>query len=167
MAVGSVQEGHLVGYLGGQGCGELIHPDPAVKKVLKLPAGCKCADVLGYQPNRVAVNRVVVAESKGTDLFSALRQLGNAAAGVLNLHPTLLQLRLLVYVPGLKKVPAGLSPGPGFLAGARLATNLYQLLEASSGPGSPARAVCELGPPWSQFSGRLWLLPVELYVEQD
>lgn len=167
MAGGSAQERQLVGYLAGRGCGDLIHPDPEVRRILNLPAGCKCADVLGYQPNRTAVNGVVVAESKGTDVYRALRQLGNAAAGALQRHGALIRVRLLVYVPSLKKEPAGPSPGPGFLAGNRLGPKLYQLLDASSTQAFPARAVCELGPPWAQWGGMISHLPVELYVDQD
>jgi hypothetical protein len=56
-----------------------------------------------------------VAESKGTDLDSAVEQLGNAAAGVFQMFGREANVKLLVLVPVLVERPSGsLSPGPGY-----------------------------------------------------
>lgn len=166
MNLGSAQEMRLVQYLRGRGYLETIHGEEAVKKELGLPGlTCKCADVLGLCATKTPCRRVIVAESKGTDVASCIKQLGNAGAGVFEHFGAQLELRLLLYRSGLRRLPEGLSPGPGYLVKATPIPNLYHLLDASSHLISLARARCELSLPWIRWNSRLQQLVIEVYVE--
>jgi hypothetical protein len=84
MAPGEAQELRLEQYLRShRRCEEIFRPDQQVRQELHLPKNCKCADILALHSPKAAVTEVTVAESKGTDISTALVQLGNAAAGAL------------------------------------------------------------------------------------
>ena len=119
MAPGEEQELRLEQYLRShRSCVEIFAPDQQVRQELQLPRNCKCADILALHAPRAAVTEVTVAESKGTDISTALVQLGNAAAGALECFLGLHTLHLLICVPRLVQTSVGRSPGPGFTAGA-------------------------------------------------
>ncbi len=84
MASGEDQELRLEQYLlSHRRCVQIFGRDQQVRQELQLPRNCKCADILALHSPRAAVTEVTVAESKGTDILTALVQLGNAAAGAL------------------------------------------------------------------------------------
>jgi len=142
--VGWKQEKRLFDYLRYQRhCIEVIEGDKAVRAYLGIPDGFKCADALGlHQPSGAAgPRRVTVAESKGTDMDSAVEQLGNAAAGVLAKFGRETTVDLLVMVPGLQERPGGnLSPGQGFRADPlKTGKDKFTLQEWMDGPPTQAR----------------------------
>jgi len=167
MSNGSAQEMRLVSYLKTQGFSDVIHGEAAIKTELGLPLGpsVKCADVVAFSPNKLHCRRCSVAESKGTSVADSLKQLGNAAAGVLEHFGTNLELRLLVYRSTLKELDVGLSPGPGYLVKPTASPNVFQLQDATTSVSSLARASCELGVPWNRWNSLLRVLTVEVYVE--
>jgi hypothetical protein len=168
MDAGSAQEIRLIQYLKGQGYRDIIHGETDVKKDLGLPAGhsCKCADAIGFLPAKKTCRRVVVAESKGTDVAKAILQLGNSAAGVLNTYGQMVEIRLLLYRSGLKQLRGvGLSPGHGYLVRATSDPKVYELLDATSDRSFPARAKCELSQDFSRWNGVLRNLTIEVCVD--
>jgi hypothetical protein len=167
MSTGSAQEMRLVQYLKRQGYAEVIHGEEAVKAAVGLPTGpsCKCADVVAFLPARPGCREAVVAESKGTGVASAIKQLGNAAAGVLETRGRQIEVRLLLYRSVLKKLPVGLSPGPGYLVQTTADPKLYQLLDATSHQTSLARAKCELPGVLHKWNSVLQKLVIEVCVE--
>jgi hypothetical protein len=123
-------------------CLQVIEGDQQLRNFLGMQGIHKCADALGlYQlPNTAGPRRFTVAESKGTDINSAVEQLGNAAAGVFEKFGRETKVDLLVMVPALVERPSGaLSPGHGYRA-EPLATGLnkFTLQESMGGPPFPA-----------------------------
>ena len=58
-------------------------------------------------------NGLIAAESKGTEVAKAIKQLGNAAAASMETFGSSIQkLELLLYRSELQKLDVGLSPGP-------------------------------------------------------
>jgi hypothetical protein len=166
MNAGFEQEKRLVPYLKQLGYLEVVPGENDIKRLLDLPFSCKCADILAFSPTRALYNRIVVAESKGTDVASSLTQLGNAAAGVLEKFGDSKDLKLLLYRSELLKLSVGLSPGPGYLVEATNDPKVYKLLNATSEDTSLlARAKCELVRPWSEWNAHLQKLVIEVHVE--
>jgi hypothetical protein len=168
MDVGSAQEQRLVQHLRSRGFADIVHGEEAVKRTLGLPAGpgYKCADVLGFTPNKIAIQRIVVAESKGTEVSKALKQLGNTAVAVMErygIHP---QLELLLYRSELRNLPAGRAPGPGFLVKARTTPKTFILIDATCEARPVARASCDLTAPWNRWSSGLQRYEIQVFVEQ-
>ena len=165
MAPGEEQELRLEQYLRShRSCVEIFAPDQQVRQELQLPRNCKCADILALHSPRDAVTEVTVAESKGTDISTALVQLGNAAAGALECFLGLHTLHLLICVPRLVQTSVGRSPGPGFTAGASSTAGLFVLQDAQTSSVAPARALIELGHPWNRWLPQVQRLEIELLV---
>lgn len=164
----AAQELRLVEYLRTRGYREIVHGEEAVRELLELPdqPGCKCADVLGFAPSQRIVQRVVIAESKGTEISRAVLQLGNAAAGVIEKYGTEPKLELLLYLPALRKVEAGLSPGPGYLVEPGGSPGRWTLLTARQELRKPERARCELDLRWSRWNPFLAKYQVVVMVEE-
>jgi len=141
---GHKQEQLLFDYLRFQrGCDEVIEGDQQVRDFLGMKGLAKCADALGlHQPlNAAGMRRITIAESKGTDMNSAVEQLGNAAAGVFENFGRETRIDLLVMVSALQERPGGhLSPGSGYRV-EPLKTGLrkFTLQEWMEGPPVPAR----------------------------
>jgi hypothetical protein len=165
---GAKQERQLFDYLRFQRrCLDVIEGDQRVRGFLGMKGMFKCADALGlYQlPNAAGPRRVTVAESKGTDMDSAVEQLGNAAAGVFEKYGRETRVDLLLMVPSLQERPSGaLSPGHGYRA-APLATGLHKftLQESMGSPPVQAqpRVTC---PEWAKWCPRVASLRIVLLV---
>jgi hypothetical protein len=109
-----------------------------------------------------------VAESKGTDMTSALEQLGNAAAGVFEKFGRETDVRLLVMVPALVERPSGaLSPGQGYRA-APLPTgrNKFTLQESMGGEPLTAQPLVKYAP-WVKWYPQVAMLPIVVLVLND
>jgi hypothetical protein len=169
MSTGTAQEQRLVTYLRSIGWMNIVHDDQKVKPVLGLPPGpgIKCADVLGFSSeDQKKSTRIVVAESKGTDIPSALRQIGNAAAGVYECFGQNRQVRLLLYTNALRNVKGKLSPGPGYFAEPLGKPHLYRIIDATkSMTGPEVHPECDLAFPYSKWRPIVVRMNVELYVE--
>lgn len=138
------QEQHLFEYLRvHQHCAELVEGDQQVRSFLGMKGTPKCADAIGlHQPlNAAGSRRITVAESKGTDMDSAVEQLGNAAAGIFQKFGRETKVELLVMVPSLVERPSGfLSPGHGYRADPlKTGRNKFTLQESMGGPLLPAK----------------------------
>ncbi len=168
MDAGSAQELRLIQHLRTSGYTEIIHGEEAVKRMLGLPAGpgCKCADVLAFVPDKRKPAKAVLAESKGTEVAKAIKQLGNAAAAAIERYGTALDIELLLYRSELRVLDVGLSPGPGFLVEPGATPRDFTLIDATSAARSLARAKCDLGAPWSRWNPNLQLRPIRVFVEQ-
>jgi len=164
MNTGAEQELRLIQHVKEQGYADVIFGEAAIRKELELPF-CECADVVAFFPNRAAFRRIVVAESKGTQVSKAVRQLSNTVAGVLEHYGEKIDLKLLLYVPGLKVLPVGLSPGPLYLVKATSEPRLYQLLEAKTSEPLLARLRCELTSPWNRRNHSMQRFTIDVYVE--
>jgi hypothetical protein len=167
MFPGAAQELRLVQHLRSQGYAEIVHGEEFVKRELGLPlgSGVKCADVLGYLPNKRAIGRIVIAESKGTNVATAVRQIGNAAAAVFERYGANRDTKLLLYTSAVRKLDIGLSPGPGYLLRNKDGQHLFVLLDATSVPSTTAHAQCELGAPWIRWNSKLYQMEIDVYVE--
>ena len=140
---GKKQERLLFDYLRfKRGCVEVIEGDQQVRDFLDMKGLFKCADAIGlHQPlNAAGPRRITVAESKGTDMDSAVEQLGNAAAGAFEKFGRETRVDLLVMVPALVERPTGsLSPGHGYRADPlKTGRNKFTLQESMG--GSPLQA---------------------------
>lgn len=169
MDTGAAQELRLAAYLKSQGYTEVLHGELVVKAKLGLPAGpgCKCADVLGLAPGGKTPKRVIVAESKGTDVRKAIKQLGNAAAAAIQIFGSSIQyLDLLLYRSELRMLDVGLSPGPGYLVSKGSSPHEFVLIDATTNMQAPARATCDLGLPWNRANARLQAHTIRVYVER-
>jgi len=165
MSPGEAQELRLEQYLRiHRRCVEIFHPDQRVRQELRLPQNCNCADIVALHSPRAAVTEVTVAESKGTDILSALVQLGNAAAGALECFLGLQTVHLLIYVPRLVQTGVGRSPGPGFTVGGTSTADLFVLQDAQTSSIVPARALIELGHPWNRWLPQVQRLDIQLLV---
>lgn len=136
---GEKQEHRLFDYLRIQRCcWQVIQGDQEVRDFLGMKGLFKCADAIGlHQPlNAAGPRRVTVAESKGTDMNSAVEQLGNAAAGVFEKFGRETKVDLLLMVPALVERPAGfLSPGYGYRVDPlQSGRNKFTLQESMGGP---------------------------------
>lgn len=169
MNAGTAQELRLATYVKSQGYTDIHHGEATVKTRLGLPAGpgCKCADLLGLAPGGTLPKRLIVAESKGTEVAKAIKQLGNAAAAALEAFGSSIQkLELLLYRSELRALPIGLSPGPGYLVSNGNSIHDFVLIDATSSVQKPARAICDLGPPWNRWSAKLQTYTIHVYVER-
>jgi hypothetical protein len=161
---GSKQEQHLFDYLRyKQLCAKVIAGDQHVRAFLGMKETFKCADAIGFrQPLEAAgPKRVTVAESKGTDMNSAVEQLGNAAAGVFEMFGRETKVDLLVMVPALVERPSGfLSPGNGYRADPlKTGRNKFTLQESMGGPPIQARPKISY-PEWSKWSSQVTALRI-------
>lgn len=163
---GAKQEQLLFDYLRfDRYCVHVVKGDAEVRSFLGMKEQAKCADALGFhQPlNSAGPRRVTVAESKGTDMDSAVEQLGNAAAGVFEKFGRETKVELLVLVPGLVERPSGhLSPGHGYRV-APLETGLdkFVLQESMGGPPSTARPKVTYHE-WKAWSAQVGVLRIIL-----
>jgi hypothetical protein len=148
-------------------CVQVIEGDHAVRKFLEMPGTFKCADALGLHQaaNAAGPRRITVAESKGTDMNSAVEQLGNAAAGVLEKFGRETIVDLLVVVSALVERPSGsLSPGHGYRADPRkTGRNMFTLQESMGGPPSQARPRVTY-PGWTKWSHSVGSLSIGVLV---
>ena len=125
---------------------DLMPDDPDVRRELKLKDNIKCADIVGFQPNRSMATHAIVCESKGTNIDDALQQIGNVAAALLDHFDSQnrrIQLFLLVYGNRIRQIPIGDSPGPNYLVGEVGEFGFRPLLDAGTddrtqGPASAA-----------------------------
>jgi hypothetical protein len=124
-------------------CTDVIEGDQQVRTFLGIKGTPKCADAIGFHQllNSPGPKRFTVAESKGTDMNSAVEQLGNAAAGVFEKFGRETKVDLLVMVPALVARPGGfLSPGNGFRADPlKTGRNKFTLQESMGGPPTVAQ----------------------------
>lgn len=167
--VGEKQERHLFDYLRFErGCLQVIEGDRQVRNFLGMKGMLKCADALGlHQPlNAAGPRRVTVAESKGTDMDSAVEQLGNAAAGVFEKFGRETKVDLLVMVPTLQERPSGaLSPGHGYRVDPlKTGRNKFTLKESMGGPPVLAqpRVTCQEWIGWSTQTASLRIVVLAL-----
>lgn len=141
------QEMRMRGYLMKMGYLDIIVSEEDIRTELDLPKGrgrCKCADGLGFWPNKSACRRIVIAESKGTNVRHALLQLGNVAAAVIHRHGLSVKLQVLLYVAGLRETEFGPSPGGGWLVSPTKVPGLNLLLRADSHETRLAHPECEV-----------------------
>jgi hypothetical protein len=140
---GQKQESYLFKYLRfDRHCVQVIEGDQAVRVFLGMKGTPKCADAIGlHQPlDAAGPKRFTIGESKGTDMDSAVEQLGNAAAGIYNRFGREANVNLLVLAPSLTMRPSGfLSPGPGYRADP-LTTGLNKFTLQESMGGTPSAA---------------------------
>lgn len=165
---GERQERQLFDYLRFQrGCLQVIEGDQQVRSFLGIKGMPKCADALGlHQPlNAAGPRRITVAESKGTDMNSAVEQLGNAAAGVFEKFGRETKVDLLVMVPALQERPGGaLSPGHGYRA-TPLKTGRHKFTLQESMGGPPLRAQPRVTyPEWFKWSLQVASLRIVVLV---
>jgi hypothetical protein len=164
------QEGRLKRFVEKLGYLDTYATEEVVKRKLGLPTGpnVKCADLLGIFPGKGYGPRVIIGESKGTEVRKSLTQLGNAAAGVLQKFGPGSTITLLLYREKFTNEPAGWSPGGGFVVGVALnhPHGSFQLIKASE-TAIRASADCELGPPWNKWVGSVAKLPIAVYVEDE
>lgn len=136
-------------------CLQVIEGDQQVRNFLAMKGMPKCADALGLHqlPNTAGPRRITVAESKGTDMNSAVEQLGNAAAGVFEKFGRETRVDLLVIVPTLVERPSGaLSPGHGYRVDPlKTGLNKFALQESMGGPILPAQPKVTY-PEWVRWS---------------
>jgi len=127
----------------------------------------KCADALGLHQSLKfpGPRRVTVAESKGTNMDTAIEQLGNAAAGVFEMFGRETKIDLLVMVGGLQERPAGsLSPGHGFRVNP-LPTGRNKFILQESMGGQPVIAKARVTyPAWSKWTGQVSALKIVVLV---
>jgi hypothetical protein len=165
---GEKQEQHLFDYLRFERhCFEVIKGDRQVRDFLGIKGTPKCADALGlHQPlNAAGPRRVTVAESKGKDIDSAVEQLGNAAAGVLEKFGRETRVDLLLMVPDLQERPSGaLSPGHGYRVDPlKAGRNKFVLQESMGGPPLQARPRVTY-PEGTKWSAQVALLRIVVLV---
>jgi hypothetical protein len=135
-------------------CLQVIEGDQQVRNFIGMKGMHKCADALGLHqlPATAGPRRFTVAESKGTDMNSAVEQLGNAAAGVFEKFGRETRIDLLVIVPTLVERPSGaLSPGHGYRVDPlKTGLNKFALQESMGGPIMLAqpRVTC---PEWASW----------------
>lgn len=112
------------------GCPDVIGDDPLVFSYLNLKksgnVAPRCADILGFTPDRSKPTKVVVCESKGTEIDKSLVQLGNATAALLaklDEQRVVLEPLLVVFVSSLVPLQQEImgfdkpkSPGPDHIA---------------------------------------------------
>lgn len=111
--------------------------------------------------------RIIVAESKGKEVAKAIKQLGNAAAASMETFGSSIQkLELLLYRSELQKLDVGLSPGPGYLVSRGDAPHEFALVDATTDVQTPARAICDLGAPWSRWNSALQKYTIRVFVER-
>jgi hypothetical protein len=161
---GTAQEQRLIQYLRTQGYSHFVVPDEPVRNYLGLKPSDKCADVLAMRSATLLDRHLLIAESKGTNVAHALLQIGNAAAAALQKHGNTVQLKLLLFVPSFRRVPDGLSPGPGYIA-KPAADGTLILYDATSSRLAQAKAPVRLGAPFSAWQAQVGALPVIVYAE--
>jgi hypothetical protein len=154
--MGAKQEKLLFNYLRFQRhCIQVIEGDQEVRNFLGMKGQPKCADALGFHQamNAAGPKRITVAESKGTDMDSAVEQLGNAAAGVFQKYGREAKVELLVMVPGLVERPTGhLSPGHGYrVEPLKTGLSKFTLQESMGGPPFAAKPRVTY-PEWAKWS---------------
>jgi hypothetical protein len=148
-------------------CLDLMDPNPRSRVGLPTGPGCKCADVLGLAPDKRSPHRIVIAESKGTEVSKAINQLGNASAAALErFGSSAQQFELLLYRSELRLLDVGLSPGPGYLVTKGSSAHDFLLVDATTQARPLARAKCDLGAPWSRWNSKLQSMNIHVYVER-
>lgn len=170
-SAGAKQERYLFDYLRFQrGCVQVIEGDQEVRDFLGMKGMPKCADAIGLHqpPDAAGPKRITVAESKGTDLDSAVEQLGNAAAGVFQMFGREANVKLLVLVPALVERPSGsLSPGPGYRVDPLpTGRNKFTLQESMGGPPLQAKPIVTY-PDWVIWAPQVALLPIVVLTLND
>ena len=165
---GEKQERHLFDYLRFQRfCVQVIERDEEVRRFLGMKGQPKCADALGlHQPlNAAGPKRITVAESKGTDINSAVQQLGNAAAGVFEKFGRETRVDLLVMVPALVERSSGhLSPGHGYRVDPlKTGLNKFTLQESMGGTPFPAKPRVTYAE-WARWSSQVSALRIVVLV---
>jgi len=168
---GRKQEQHLFEYLKYERrCAKVVEGDQEVRDFLGMKGHPKCADALGFhQPlNAAGPRRVTVAESKGTDMDSAVEQLGNAAAGVFEKYGREAKVDLLVMVPAVVEQPPGsLSPGHGYRVDPlKTGRNKFTLQESMGGPPLQARPKVTYAA-WARWSSLVTALRIVVLVLND
>jgi hypothetical protein len=168
---GADQERYLLKYLRvHRHCVNVIGGDQQVRDFLGAKGLPKCADALGLHQaiDLAGPRRVTVAESKGTDMDSAVVQLGNAAAGVYEKFGIATTITLLVLVPRLVERPHGsLSPGHGYRAEPlKTGRDKFNLQESMGGVPFPARPKVTY-PEWAKWSDRVSLLSITVIVRNE
>jgi hypothetical protein len=168
---GLKQEQYLFDYLRlKRGCVEVIKGDEQVRTILGMKGTPKCADALGFHQlrNATGTRRVTVAESKGTDMNSAVEQLGNAAAGVLEMFGRETKVDLLLMVPALVERPSGrFSPGHGYsVSPLKTGLNKFTLQESMGGPPLQARPKITY-PEWNQWAAQVSALRIVVLVLKE
>jgi hypothetical protein len=163
-STGEKQERKLFDYLRFQRhCVQVIEGDQEVRGFLGIKGMPKCADALGlHQPaNAPGARRITVAESKGTDMNSALEQLGNAAAGVFEKFGREANVDLVVMVRALQERPSGaLSPGHGYRVDPlKTGRNKFTLQESMGGLPQVARPRVTYQE-WAKWSSRVAALHI-------
>jgi hypothetical protein len=142
-SAGQRQEDRLFKYLRiDRQCVQVIQGDQAVRTFLGMKGTPKCADAIGLHQavNAPGPKRFTIGESKGTDMDSAVEQLGNAAAGIYAKFGREAKIDLLVMAPSLTLEPGFLSPGPGYAADPlKTGLNKFTLQEAKGEVGSTAK----------------------------
>ena len=141
-SAGQNQEDRLFKYLRhDRHCVQVIQGDHAVRTFLGMKGIPKCADAMGLHQavNAPGPKRFTIAESKGTDMDSAVEQLGNAAAGIYEKFGREAKVDLLVMAPSMTLQRGFLSPGPGYAAvPLNTGLNKFNLQEAKGEVVSPA-----------------------------
>ena len=165
---GEKQERLLYDYLRtNRFCWQVIEGDRHVRNFLNIKGMPKCADAIGlHQPmNFAGPKRVTVAESKGTDMNSAVQQLGNAAAGIFEKFGRETKIELVVMVPALQERPSGaLSPGHGYrVTPLKTGLNKFTLHESMGGPPVLAQPRVTY-PEWFKWSLQVSLLRIVVLV---
>ena len=170
-SAGQRQERYLFDYLKFQRCCALvIEGDAAVRGFLGMDETSKCADAIGlHQPlDAPGARRITVAESKGTDMNSAVEQLGNAAAGIFEKFGRETSVNLLLMVRALVARPSGsLSPGQGYhVEPLQTGRNKFTLQESMGGPPLRAKPTVTY-PDWARWYPQVALLPIVVLVLND
>ncbi|MGH9648319.1 MAG: hypothetical protein ACRD4E_16060 [Bryobacteraceae bacterium] len=151
-------------------CFQVIEGDQQVRNFLGMKGMFKCADALGLHqsPNSAGPRRFTVAESKGTDMNSAVEQLGNAAAGVFEKFGREAKIDLLVMVSALVERPSGaLSPGHGYRVDPlKTGLNKFALQESMGGPILPAQPRVTY-PEWVKWSAQVASLRIVVLTLQS
>jgi len=155
-SAGQKQEEQLFRYLRvDRHCVEVIQGEPAVRTFLGMKSTPKCADALGLHQalNAPGPKRFTIAESKGTDMDSAVKQLGNAAAGVYEKFGREAHIDLIVMAPSLTLEHGIHSPGPGYGADPlKTGLNKFTLQEAKGGVVAAAKPLITYTD-WNSWAG--------------
>ena len=175
-------ERRAVEFIKRNGYQDLIGGDRTVAIKLNLTlcqrGAPRCADLLGFIPNRQNPTQALICEAKGKDIDHALIQLGNAAAALLahliDPKDTNVQLTLMVFTSKSKLFQSpivGPSPGNGFALGQKGPLGMVELVDARMTKAQkliPAKPETqELLAPALHFVKRAKSLPIYVYVDPN